>query len=109
MAEAVARRYGAELIWLPFDLHPEYPREGISRAALHDKYGGETAYVQRMLDAFARYDLHYAPQPGAQPFSFGLGNLWRIAVEWPGSPVPPCIHRAPDTQPGDPARLLLIS
>ena len=55
------------------------------------------------------YDLHYAPLPQAQPYSFGLGNLWRIAVEWPGSPVPPCLHRAPETLPGQPPRLLLIS
>ena len=55
------------------------------------------------------YDLHYAPVPDAHPFSFGMGNLWRIAVEYPGSPVPPCIHRAPATLPGDPPRLLLIS
>jgi hypothetical protein len=40
--------------------------------------------------------------------SFGVGNLWRIATDWPGSPVPPCIHRAPTTLPGQ-ARLLLIS
>lgn len=50
------------------------------------------------------YDLHYAPLPGAHPYSFGIGQLWRIAVEWPGSAVPPCIHRAPDAAP----RLLLI-
>jgi hypothetical protein len=55
------------------------------------------------------YDLHYAPRPGARPFSFGIGNLWRIAVEWPGSEVPPCIHRAPEHGPGQPPRLLLIS
>ena len=55
------------------------------------------------------YDLHYAPVAGARPFSFGLGHLWRIAVEWPGGAVPPCIHRAPETGPGDPPRLLLIS
>jgi hypothetical protein len=55
------------------------------------------------------YDLHYAPVPQARPFSFGLGNLWRIATEWPGSPVPPCVHRAPETLPGEPPRLLLIS
>jgi len=54
------------------------------------------------------YDLHYAALPHAKPFSFGLGNLWRIAIEYPGSPVPPCIHRAPATLPGQP-RLLLIS
>ena len=54
------------------------------------------------------FDLHYAPLPEAQPYSFGLGNLWRIAVDWPGSLVPPCIHRAPETLAADPARLLLI-
>jgi hypothetical protein len=55
------------------------------------------------------YDLHYVPVSQAQPFRFGLGNLWRIAVDYPGSPVPPCIHRAPDTLSGQPPRLLLIS
>ena len=55
------------------------------------------------------YDLHYAPQPGALPFSFGIGCLWRIAIAYPGCPVLPCIHRAPLTLPGDEARLLLIS
>ncbi len=55
------------------------------------------------------YDLHYAPNPEARPYSFGVGNLWRLAVDWPGSAVPPCLHRAPSTRPGDPPRLLLIS
>jgi len=55
------------------------------------------------------YDLHYAPATQARPFSFGTGNLWRIAVEHPDSPVPACIHRAPQTFPGQPPRLLLIS
>ena len=54
------------------------------------------------------FDLHYAPLPQARPYSFGLGNLWRIAVDWPGSLVLPCIHRAPETLPGEPPRLLLI-
>jgi hypothetical protein len=54
------------------------------------------------------FDLHYAPLPHARPYSFGVGHLWRIAVDWPGSLVPPCIHRAPETLPGQPPRLLLI-
>ena len=54
------------------------------------------------------FDLHYAALPDARPYSFGVGNLWRIAVDWPGSEVPPCIHRAPDTRRGEPPRLLLI-
>jgi hypothetical protein len=56
------------------------------------------------------YDLHYAPATATTlPFNFGLGNLWRIATEYPGCPVPPCLHRAPNTLPGDQPRLLLIS
>ena len=55
------------------------------------------------------FDLHYAPLPPVRPYSFGVGNLWRIAVDWPGSAVPPCLHRAPETLPGQPPRLLLIS
>jgi hypothetical protein len=54
------------------------------------------------------FDLHYIALPHARPYSFGVGNLWRIAIDWPGSPVPPCIHRAPETVPGQPPRLLLI-
>lgn len=55
------------------------------------------------------YELHYAETAKAASFSFGIGNLWRIAVEYPGCPVPPCLHRAPETMPGRPPRLLLIS
>ncbi len=54
------------------------------------------------------FDLHYAPLPHARPYSFGVGHLWRIAVDWPGSLIPPCIHRAPETLPRQPPRLLLI-
>lgn len=55
------------------------------------------------------YDLHYRASVDAAPFSFGIGNLWRIAVEYPGCPAPPCLHRAPETVSGRPPRLLLIS
>lgn len=78
------------------------------RAALRQSLGAELdeAGFREALRAHC-YDLHYALLPEARPFSFGLGNLWRIAVDWPGSPVPPCLHRAPATQPRQP-RLLLI-
>jgi hypothetical protein len=81
-----------------------------TRAELLKRFGGQ-ADDKNFSDYLTEncYDLHYAPLPGAQPFSFGLGNLWRIAVDYPGSPVPPCIHRAPETLPGQPPRLLLIS
>lgn len=80
-----------------------------TRAALLRDFGGEDDAAFREYLRDHCYDLHYAALPHARPFSFGVRNLWRIAIDTPGSPVPPCIHRAPLTQPGDPARLLLIS
>ncbi|MSU66624.1 MAG: hypothetical protein EXS38_11100 [Opitutus sp.] len=80
-----------------------------TRAELLKLHGGGDDEAFRAYLKENCYDLHYAPVPHARPFSFGLGNLWRIAVDWPGSPVPPCLHRAPATLPGQPPRLLLIS
>jgi hypothetical protein len=79
------------------------------RAELLRRFGGaddETfaAYLEENC-----HDLHYVAAPHAQPYSFGVGHLWRIAVDYPESPVPPCIHRAPATRLGDAPRLLLIS
>ncbi|MBI5767022.1 MAG: hypothetical protein HZA93_04455 [Verrucomicrobia bacterium] len=80
-----------------------------TRAELLKLYGGadDAGFAEFLHDRC--FDLHYEPAPGARPFSFGLGNLWRIAVAYPGSPVPPCVHRAPANPPGRPPRLLLIS
>ena len=80
-----------------------------TRAELLKLFGGDDDADFRAYLKENCYDLHYAAVPEARPFSFGLGNLWRIAVDYPGSPVPPCIHRAPATLPGQPPRLLLIS
>ncbi|MGB6221730.1 hypothetical protein [Haloferula sp.] len=77
-------------------------------ALLKDYGGGDDAGFRRYL-ADHCYDLHYAALPGAKVFSFGLGSLWRIAVDYPGCPVPPCIHRAPNSLPGDLPRLMLIA
>lgn len=79
------------------------------RAELLKRFGGEDNEDFRAWLTENCFDLHYAPVHGAQPFSFGLFNLWRIAIDWPGNPVPPCIHRAPETVSFDPPRLLLIS
>ena len=80
-----------------------------TRAQLLAIFGGEdnAEFTEYLNDNC--FDLHYAPHPNARPYPFGVGNLWRIAVQYPGSPVLPCIHRAPLTHPGDPPRLLLIS
>ncbi len=78
------------------------------RAALHKEYGGaDDAGFAEFLHEHS-YDSHYAPKPGATPYPFGTFALWRIATRWPDSPVPPCIHRAPENHPDSP-RLLLIS
>jgi hypothetical protein len=53
------------------------------------------------------FDLHYQAKPGAIPISLGIGNLWRLAVDHPGSRVSPCVHRAPEEKNGQ-KRLLMI-
>ena len=80
-----------------------------TRALLLEQYGGpdDDGFLEYLNDHY--YDLHYGPLPEARPYSFGVGNLWRIAIEYPGCAVPPCIHRAPATLPGQNPRLLLIS
>jgi hypothetical protein len=78
-----------------------------SRAALLQLYGGADDEGFRDYLREHYYDLHYVAVAGAQPVSFGLGHLWRIATRWPGCPVPPCVHRAPCTAPGSLPRLLL--
>jgi hypothetical protein len=80
-----------------------------NRAALLEIYGGPDDDGFREFLRECCYDLHYAPLASAQPFSFGRGNLWRIALQYPDCPVPPCIHRAPASLPDQSPRLLLIS
>jgi hypothetical protein len=53
-----------------------------------------SAFLTYLTESF--YDLHYEALPGARTFCFGVGNLWRIAIDCPGNPAPPCNHRAPD-------------
>lgn len=80
-----------------------------TRAELLKYFGGDDNDTFREYLKENCYHLHYAPIASARPFSFGIGNLWRIALDYPGSPVPPCIHRAPENKHGDSPRLLLIS
>jgi len=53
------------------------------------------------------FDLHYQAKPAALPVSLGIGHLWRLAIDHPGSEVLPCVHRAPKEKPGQ-HRLLMI-
>jgi len=79
-----------------------------TRADLLKCYGGadDAGFIEYLSENC--YDLHYSPRPAARPYSFGVGNLWRVATEWPGTAVLPCIHRAPEARAGE-VRLLLIS
>ena len=47
------------MTWLPFDLHPEYPAEGIPRAELYARYGD--AFHERLKESFAASGLVYNP------------------------------------------------
>lgn len=91
--------------------HDVIPRAEIPavRQALLADFGGEDdeSFLDYLTDNF--YDLHYEALPGARTFCFGVGHLWRIAIDYPGNPVPPCIHRAPDPIEGEPPRLILIA
>jgi hypothetical protein len=76
------------------------------RAALNKLYDGPAESFDAFLsDHF--FDLHYQPIANATPFSLGLGNLWRLAVDHPGSQAPACVHRAPNEKAGQ-CRLLMI-
>jgi predicted DsbA family dithiol-disulfide isomerase len=48
-ADWLEREYGAEIEWLPFDLHPEYPPEGIAIEDLEAMYGRELRSGQAQM------------------------------------------------------------
>jgi predicted DsbA family dithiol-disulfide isomerase len=50
---------------LPFDLHPEYPPEGIPRAQLQARYGD--TFHERLKQWFERDGLVYNPPPEVVP------------------------------------------
>jgi len=51
--------------WLPFDLHPEYPSEGLPRERLLARYGAEG--IARTKGMFEARGLEYAPHPEVVP------------------------------------------
>jgi predicted DsbA family dithiol-disulfide isomerase len=46
-------------VWLPFDLHPEYPAEGIPLEQLHRRYGIGVGERDPLRDRFAAEGLDY--------------------------------------------------
>jgi len=65
--------------WLPFDLHPEYPPEGIPRTRLHARYGD--AFHDRLRGWFEREELTYAPPPDVVPNTMLAQRLTELARE----------------------------
>ena len=64
-AEFLRREAGARVEWLPFDLHPEYPPEGIPRAELARRYGEHFSDAVRRMNEEA--GLVYTPHPERVP------------------------------------------
>jgi predicted DsbA family dithiol-disulfide isomerase len=58
-AEEARREFDADLVWLPFDLHPEYPPEGVPLAELHRRYGIGVGNDDPNRPRFAAYGLEY--------------------------------------------------
>lgn len=56
LADWAAERFGAEVTWFPFDLHPEYPPEGKPR---------DPGWRARGEELFAGHGLVYNPPPVA--------------------------------------------
>src|SRR4051795_11772318 len=58
-AEQARREFVADVEWLPFDLHPEYPVEGIALAELHQRYGIGVGEHDPLRVRFAAAGLEY--------------------------------------------------
>ena len=69
-------RFGAEVTWLPFDLHPEYPLEGMPRAELRRRYGEDSE--DRLRALFERNELEFNP-PEVMPNSRAALRVTELA------------------------------
>jgi predicted DsbA family dithiol-disulfide isomerase len=66
--EYLERTHGAVVEWFPFDLHPEYPADGLRRATLETLYGGP-GFDQPVREMARAAGLPYAPNPDVVPNS----------------------------------------
>ena len=73
------RQLGASVTWLPFDLHPEYPPEGLPREQLIARYG--PGVTERMRQFFAARGLEYNPNPDVVPNSLRALQLTELGRE----------------------------
>jgi predicted DsbA family dithiol-disulfide isomerase len=105
------RRFGADVTWLAFDLHPEYPPEGIPRQQLLDRYGADR--IDSVSALFEAAGLVYRPNPDVVPNSRLALELAEAARE---QGVHAAFHRATmnayweqSRDIGDPAELRAIA
>ena len=68
---------GARVSWLPFDLHPEYPPDGLPREQLLARYG--PGMTERVRAFFAARGLDYNPHPDVVPNSMRAQQLTELA------------------------------
>ena len=76
------------------------------REKILQEYSGDTADFEAYVSEHF-FDLHYQAVEDATIIHAETGHLWRLAVDYPGSKVLPCIHRAPIEESGN-KRLMLI-
>ncbi|KMQ64475.1 hypothetical protein ACM46_09390 [Chryseobacterium angstadtii] len=98
--------YGAPSEILPNDQATQKVLIPEIREKLKELHDGPEAEFEAFLEEYY-FDLHYQPNPNAQPVNLGLGHLWKISVDHPEQKVLPCVHRAPVENDGE-YRLLLI-
>ncbi len=67
------------MTWLPFDLHPEYPPDGIPREQLHARYG--STFHDRLRERFAEEGLAYNPPPEVVPNTMHALRVTELARE----------------------------
>ena len=67
------------MTWLPFDLHPEYPVDGIAREQLHARYG--SSFHDRLRERFAEEGLAYNPPPETVPNTMRALRVTELARE----------------------------
>src|SRR3954447_16841454 len=64
-------RFGADVTWLPYDLQPEYPAEGVPRNPAYD----------RIRTRFEEQGLVYNPPPDGVPNTRNALRLTELARE----------------------------
>jgi predicted DsbA family dithiol-disulfide isomerase len=64
---------------LPFDLHPEYPPEGVSRADMDRRYGG--SWAGQLAELFQREGLPFDENIQRVPRSFDALRVAELARE----------------------------